>query len=108
MSPGLDITLTVVGFVLLLPGVIFVVGTAPTWFMFGDSADRRSPPTHQYLILAAIALPPVVVIGLYLAAIVLACLASGLTFYYPLVALALGAAAWFGIIGGVGQWIKNL
>lgn len=108
MSPGLDTTLTVVGFILVLPGVVFVVGTAPMWFMWGDSAGPRSKPIHNYLAIAAIALPPILVVGLYLTAIVLSCLASGLTFYYPLVTLALGAAAWFAIIGGVGQWIKNL
>jgi hypothetical protein len=108
MSPGLDTALTVAGFVLLVPGIIFVVGVSPFNLMMSDSMGPKSPKLHGYLVIAAAVLPPVLVLVLYLTAVVLACLAAGFTFYYPLVVLVAGAALWAGITTGAAVWIDRL
>jgi hypothetical protein len=109
MSPGMDTALTVIGFVVILPVAVFAAGSGSmTGMMMGDGMRTGSPKLYGYLVVAAIVLPPIVVLTLYVSAIVLACLASGSTFYYPIVALAAGAAAWFGISGGIAEWIDRI
>lgn len=108
MSSGVDTAVTAVGFVILLPAVVFVVATAPMLGMAGDGIGPHSRKLYGYLVLALVIVPPLFLITLYVVALVLACVATGSTFYYPLVALAVGAAAWFGLTSGIGVWIDRV
>jgi hypothetical protein len=104
----MDTALTAGGFVVILAGVAFVVISAPFYLMLSDGAGQNPPKLLGYLVFGAVLIPPIVVVGVYITAVVLACLASGPTFYYPLIALTVGAALWAGTVTGIGAWIDRI
>lgn len=108
MSPSLDTALTILGFVVILPGVAYVIGMAPFALMTGDSLSEDCPALQAYLVVAAVVVPPLVVLGEYVIAIVWAWRAGSLTFYYPWIALAVGAASWFAVAGSMGIWTDSV
>ncbi|CKH32365.1 hypothetical protein ABH105_33060 [Mycolicibacterium smegmatis] len=96
MIASVDTTVTIALFVALIPavGAAFMIGIH--LMMLGDniSADR---PRRIWGIYAGVIGVPLSAVAIYLTAAVLAWKAHGLTFYYPLIGLAAGAAAVVGI-----------
>ncbi len=107
MNPALDTVLTSAGFVAVLIGVVAVIGIAPFALMMGDSIDENSPAVQSYLVIAAVIVPPVVIVAEYLTGIVLAWRNQGTTFYYPWVTLAIGAASWCALSAAIATWFNN-
>ncbi|SKT53820.1 Uncharacterised protein [Mycobacteroides abscessus subsp. massiliense] len=107
MNPALDTVLTGAGFVAVLIGVLFVIGIAPFALMMSDSIDKDSPAIQPYLVIAAVVVPPVVVVAEYITGIVLAWQNPGTTFYYPWVTLAIGAVSWCAIAAVITTWFEN-
>lgn len=102
MSSTLDAVLTIAGFVVGAPIVLYLAATGILNVLMTDqSADRPWRSSRTVLDLSALVVPPTLLLVIYLVAIVFACRASGLTFPYPLVALAVGFAAWYATIKGL-------
>lgn len=112
MNSRLDTALTIAGFVLCAGVVVFCVpwGLAMSSVSVADESQDRPPRSlrENAVSLATVVVPPALFAGICVAAVPLACLASGLTFYYPLVALGVGIAAWYGAIVGLAAWRNNL
>ena len=108
MSPTWDTVVTVAVFVLLLVPLFFVIASAPLHFMQTDGVGERSSPVVVYLAIAMVVIPPLLAAGVYAAGVVMALLADGPTWYYPLIAGAAGGALWFGALSAGAaavQWL---
>lgn len=104
-----DTAWTITGFVLVGLGVLAVFTIAPFMLMTGDASQGRQYARREgFLVVASVVVPPLVIGGIYLAAIVLACRASGRTAHYPWIVLVLGVPLWFGLVGGLGYVKDNL
>ena len=108
MSPTWDTVVTIAAFVVLLLPLFFVIASAPLHFMQTDGMGKDSPTAIVYLAVAMVVVPPLVAVGVYVTAIVLAWRAAGPTWYYPLVAGAVGGALWFGTAGAGAAAIGRL
>lgn len=89
MSPATDTAITVAAFVVSAPLVIFF-GLPFGVFTAGVAMDQQQARPGRIDALqraAALAVPPLLLFGIYLTAVVLAARASGPTFYYPLIAV---------------------
>ncbi|MBF9351488.1 hypothetical protein BKG80_14500 [Mycobacteroides chelonae] len=107
MSPTLDTALTIAGFVAVFIGVAVVISIAPFAMLMSDAIHEDSPAIQSYLVIAAVVLPPVVVVAEYLTGIVLAWRNSGTTVYYPWITLVIGAASWCAIAIVIDTWFEN-
>ncbi|MEZ0363587.1 hypothetical protein ACAG26_07755 [Mycobacterium sp. pUA109] len=92
----------------IAPAVVAVIAMAPFAAMMSDNFGRDTPPLAGLLVVAAVFLPPSAAAGVYVAGAMRAYYSSGLTFYYPWIALAVGAAAWAGIGGSISRWLTHL
>ncbi|OBA78593.1 hypothetical protein A9W99_23265 [Mycobacterium sp. 1164966.3] len=112
MSSSLDTALTIAGFVLCAGVVALCVpgGLAMSGISAADESQDRPPRSlrENAVSVAAVVVPPALFAGICVAAVTLAWLASGLTFYYPLLALGVGVAAWYGAIVGLAAWRNNV
>lgn len=108
MSPTWDAVLTIAEFVLILPAVLFAIAGAPMFFMLTDGSSTESSRRVVPVAIAAVVLPALAVVAVYATTAVLAWRATGATWFYPLVGLAVGAALWFGIVGAAGVLVKRL
>lgn len=108
MSPAHDTAFTIGGFVVVLPAVVLAFGVAPFFLMSGDAMNDDTPRRGHLLVLAAVIGPPLVVLAIYLSAVAWASRAPGPTFYFPWIALALGAFAWWAATAIIGMRISAL
>lgn len=107
---ALDVVATVTLFVAGLVPVAFCLSPWG-WYMTLTAVgeyERKRSKLASVLYVAAFVVPPLALIGIYVTTMVLAALASGWTFWYPLVGLAFGGLAWYGGICGIGWWIEEL
>ncbi|OBF86272.1 hypothetical protein A5791_20795 [Mycobacterium sp. 852002-51163_SCH5372311] len=108
MNSSLDTALTIAGFVLCAGVLAFCVpwGLAMSGISAADESQDRPPRSlrENAVSVAAVVVPPALFAGIGVAAASLACLAAGPTFYYPLVALGVGVAVWYGAIVGLAAW----
>ena len=95
VSDTLDVTVTVVLFVALIPCVVVAIAIGLHLLMLGDTITDRHGSIWGVVI--GVVGIPIAVIGIYLAAVVLAWRANGATFYYPVVALIVGGVATVGL-----------
>ncbi|OBK15455.1 hypothetical protein [Mycobacterium asiaticum] len=108
----IDTLATVALFVLGAPVVIYLVLSG--WYMAnGDSdggpRDRPPPSRFQRVVdISGFLVPPIVLVGIYLAGIAFAYSATTLTFYYPLLALAVGFVAWYCSFHALSRWYQRL
>jgi hypothetical protein len=94
MSPATDTALTIAGFAVSAPFVLFF-GLPFGVFTAGVAVDQQQPrPGRRDTLQRAVALA-------------LAWTASGPTFYYPLVAVPLGFAAWYATLVGLTDWVQH-
>lgn len=109
MSSALDAVVTITLFVGVAPVLFYLAAVGLLGILIETSTEDQPPRrlSHKMFQLSALALQPLLMLGVYVAAIVLACLASGLTFYYPLAALAIGCAAWWFTIERIPAWINH-
>ncbi|OBK21559.1 hypothetical protein A5634_09980 [Mycobacterium asiaticum] len=112
MSNTLDTTLTIALFVLGTPLVIYLV-LAGFYMAAGDTdgLPEDRPPLSRFLTtvdVAGFVLPALLLASSYVMAIALAWVAPSLTFYYPVLALAVGFAVWYGTFHGLSRWNKRL
>ncbi|OBJ52927.1 hypothetical protein [Mycobacterium sp. 1423905.2] len=111
MSPALDSALTIGGFI--VSGAVFVFLIPWGLYMAGvsvaDETQSQPPPQRSSSVIrvTALAIPPIVLAGVYVLALAMAWLTSGVTFYYPLIALVLGFAAWYAAILGLTAWYRR-
>lgn len=104
-----DAAWTITGFVLVGIGVLASFGIAPFFLMMGDSSQgKQYAKMEGRLVIAAVAGPPMVISGVYIAAIVLACLASGPTAFYPWIALVIAVPLWLATVSLLGYAKGNL
>lgn len=109
MSPATDTAITVAAFVVSAPLVIFF-GLPFGVFTAGVAMDQQQARPGRIDALqrtAALAVPPLLLFGIYLTAVVLAARASGPTFYYPLIAVPLGFAAWYATLVGLSERVQH-
>ncbi|MBX9982850.1 MAG: hypothetical protein CK429_09980 [Mycobacterium sp.] len=109
MSPATDTALTIAGFAVSAPFVLFF-GLPFGVFTAGVAVDQQQPrPGRRDTLQRAVALavPTCLLFGIYIAALALAWTASGPTFYYPLVAVPLGFAAWYATLVGLTDWVQH-
>jgi hypothetical protein len=110
MSSTLDTAITIALFVV---GAPLAVALVPAGFFYTvmDNQAPDQPPwrlSHKVLGLLAFVIPPTLLLGIYVAAIALAWFASGLTFYYPLAALAVGFTAWYFALESIPKLLRHL
>lgn len=109
MNAPLDTTLTVAGFVL----AAVVVATMVPWGLFYFSLEIGKEPTQRsrrenVLRFIAVVVAPFLLIAPCIAAVVLANLTSEPTFYYPLIALAVGVAAHSGLVVSMAARVRRM
>lgn len=112
MNTTLDTALTIGGFAMTAAVVIFLV----PWGMYGSLTAMGAEPPDQpargrfntAVGVGSLIIPPVLLIAANATALLLALTATGLTFYYPLIGLSGGIAAWYGAILGLSTWYKSL
>lgn len=107
MSPTLDIVLTAAGFGAVLVGVVMVVGVAPFALMMSDSIGEDSAAIQSYLVIAAVIVPPVVVVAEYITGVALAWRNPGATSYYPWIVLVIAGASWWALTTGIAAWFDS-
>ena len=89
-----DTIITVVLFVALIPAVVAAIAIGLHLLMLGDGVSSKRGFSG---VLIGVVGVPVAAVGVYVAAAVLAWTADGYTFYYPIVALLVGAALTVGL-----------
>lgn len=97
MNSTVDTVLTIVLFVALIPGVLMACVIGFHLIMLGDKASPEHPRTTTAGLIVGVFGVPISAIIIYITAVTLAWTSSGYTFYYPLVALAVGAGAVVGL-----------
>lgn len=96
MSETTDTVVTIVLFVALIPAVIAAVFVGLHLAMLGDGvSDKRG---FSGVLLGVVGVP-VGAVAVYVAAVVLAWNTDGYTFFYPVVALLVGALLTVGLSG---------
>lgn len=95
MSSTLDNVITVVLFV-VGAGVMIFFGVTGVFRLGVEVRPRLVAPPRGYKVadLAAEVVPVLLLAGAFAMGVVLAALNSGLTFFYPLIAVPLGVVAW--------------
>jgi hypothetical protein len=109
MSNSFDTAITIALFVL---GALLVVffGVSGLMRLGVEIEPQPAQPSRldNALRVAGEVIPPLLLAGAYLAAIVLAGLTSGLTFYYPVVAVLIGVVAWDVSLKTVSRRLRHL
>lgn len=107
MSNTADTIITAILFVALLPAVVVAFAVGFHLIMLGDgvSPDR---PRSGWGVLVGVVGVPLAATATYLAAAILAWVAPGPTFYIPIVALLIGAAAVVGTSALADWLVKHL
>lgn len=96
MSSTTDTIITVVLFVALVPAVIAAIVIGLHLLMLGDGvSDKRG---FAGMLVGVVGVP-VGAVAIYVTAVLLAWAADGYTFYYPVVALVVGALLTVGLSG---------
>ncbi|MHA3023888.1 hypothetical protein ACXPWS_26905 [Mycobacterium sp. BMJ-28] len=96
MSETTDTVVTIVLFVALIPAVIAAVFVGLHMAMLGDGvSDKRG---FSGVLLGVVGVP-IGAVAVYVAAVVLAWNTDGYTFFYPVVALLVGALLTVGLSG---------
>lgn len=109
MSSSLDTAITIALFVLgALLVVCFGVAGLIRFGMEIEPQPAQPSRLDNALRVAGEVVPPLLLAGPFVAAIVLASLSSGLTFYYPVVALLGGVAAWNVVLKSVSGRLRHL
>lgn len=96
MSESTDTVITVVLFVALIPAVIAAIAIGLHLLMLGDGVSNKRGFAGVLLGVVGV---PVGAVTVYVAAVVLAWNTDGYTFYYPVVALVVGALLTVGLSG---------
>lgn len=107
MSTTADTVVTVVLFVALIPAVVFAFVIGFHLIMLGDNASPEQPRSGWGLLVGVIGVP-LSAIAIYIGAVIFAWITPGYTFYIPLIALAVGAAAVVGLSGLADWLVKHL
>ncbi|GFG67509.1 hypothetical protein MKUB_49990 [Mycobacterium kubicae] len=109
MNSATDTALTVAELVISAPFVLFFgipFGTV-TGSVAMDQQQRQPNRLDAFQRTAALVVPPLVLFGAYIAAVVLTSRATGPTFQYPLIAIPLGFAGWYVALVGLTEWVQN-
>ena len=104
MSGTVDTILTIVLFVALIPGVFAACAIGFHLIMLGDKASPEHPRRSTAGLIVGVFGVPLSAIIIYITAGALAWTSSGYTFYFPLIALAVGAGAVVGL-SALADWI---
>ncbi|QNI07956.1 hypothetical protein GAN17_18050 [Mycobacterium kubicae] len=111
MSTTLNSALTIGGFI--LSGAVFVFLIPWGLYMAGvsvaDETQNQPPPRRSSSVIrvAALVIPPILLVAIYVVALAVAWLRSGVTFYYPLIALVVGFAAWYTAVLDLTAWYRR-
>lgn len=109
MNPATDTAVTIAEFAVGALGALFFAVPFGI-FTAGVALDQQRARQGRLDLLqrlAALVIPPLLLFATFVAAMVLASRADGLTFVYPLIAVPVGFGAWYLALVGLTQWVQQ-